>query len=196
MSTAADDNATTVVILREPGLVYVKIADPKPGRERIEPLLRKTIDIWFNARPQLAIDRSEAVVEDDEMQGIHVWYHVIDHPRELTNAHPPEQSTSMTIEVHGAVAEHFPKEYVEAVIGDAVQISLAYKDRPDTLVVVNPRRIAAILDRTAHRGAVVPVDLIAQVIEGSMKTRLQTWLAVPASRFYVMHIAGSFFAGG
>ncbi len=37
---------------------------------------------------------------------------------------------------------------------------------------------------------------IEQVIEGSMKTKLQAWLAVPASRFYVMHIAGSFFAGG
>jgi hypothetical protein len=32
MSAPADGNSTTVVIEREPGLVYVKIADPKPGR--------------------------------------------------------------------------------------------------------------------------------------------------------------------
>ena len=37
MSAPDDGDATTVVIVREPGLVYVKIADPKPVRDRIEP---------------------------------------------------------------------------------------------------------------------------------------------------------------
>ena len=196
MSAPDDGDATTVVIVREPGLVYVKIADPKPVRDRIELILRKTIDHWFSAHPQFVIDRSEPVVENDAMQGIHVWYHVNDNQGQPTNPHPPDQSTPMTIEVHGEVAQRFPKEYVEAVIEEAMQISLAYKDRPDTLVVVNPRRIAAILDRSAHRGAVIPVEFIEQVIDGPKKTRLQAWLAAPVTRFYVMHIAGSMFAGG
>jgi hypothetical protein len=196
MSAPADGNATTVVIVREPGLVYVKIADPKPGRDRIELLLRKTIDHWFGARPQFAIDRSEAVFNNDVMQGIHVWYHAIDDQGQATNPHGPEQPTSMTIEIHGAVAQQFPKEYVEAVIGEAMQISRDSEDRPDTLVVVNPRRIAVILDKRARRGTVIPVEFIDQVIEGSMKTRLQAWLAAPQSRFYLMHIAGSWFARG
>jgi hypothetical protein len=90
----------------------------------------------------------------------------------------------------------FPKEYVEAVIGEAMQISRDSEDRPDTLVVVNPRRIAVILDKRARRGTVIPVEFIDQVIEGSMKTRLRAWLAAPQSRFYLMHIAGSWFARG
>ena len=40
----------------------------------------------------------------------------------------------------------------------------------------------------------MPVDLIEQVINGPMKTKLQAWLAAPACLFYVMHIAGSWFS--
>ena len=74
-----------------------------------------------------------------------------------------------------AVAQRFQKEYVEAVIEEAMQISLAYKDRPDVSCGQSPR-IAAILDRSAHRGAVIPVEFIEQVIDGPKKTRLQAWL--------------------
>jgi hypothetical protein len=112
-----------------------------------------------------------------------------------TIPHRPEPSTSPTIEIDGVVAQQFPMEYVEAVIGEAMQISFEFKDRQDTLVVVNLRRLAVILETRAHRGTVIPVEFIDQVIEGSMKTRLRAWLAAPASRFYVMHIAGSWFAG-
>ena len=102
--------------------------------------------------------------------------------------------STMPIEVHADVAKSFAKEYVEAVITDALKILPSYQHREDTLVVVNPRRVAVILDKQARRGAVIPVDLIEQVIEGSMKSKLQSWLAAPASPFYVMHIAGSWFS--
>ena len=101
----------------------------------------------------------------------------------------------MPIEVHHDVAKSFAKEYVEAVITDAMKILPSYQHRKDTLVVINPRRVAVILDKQARRGAVMPVDLVEQVVEGPMKTRLQTWLASPVSPFYVMHIAGSWFSG-
>ena len=104
---------------------------------------------------------------------------------------PDEQE--MSVEVHGLVAKAFSREYVEAVIADAVKILPSYAHRPDTLVVVNGRRIAVILDKQAHRGAVIPVDLIEQVVSGPMKERLQTYLASPTQMFYVMHIAGSWF---
>ncbi len=104
----------------------------------------------------------------------------------------PDQT--MPVEVHGAIANSFAREYVEAVIGDALKILPAYRDRTDTLVVINPRRVAVILDKQARRGAVVPVDLIKQIVTGGMKLKLQSWLAAPASPFYVMHIAGSWFS--
>jgi hypothetical protein len=105
---------------------------------------------------------------------------------------PAEQE--MTIEVHGLVAKSSSKEYIEAVIADALKILPSYSHRQDTLVVVNARRIAVILDKQARRGAVIPVDLIEQVVSGPMKERLQAYLAVPTQMFYVMHIAGSWFA--
>ena len=43
------------------------------------------------------------------------------------------------------------------------------------MVAINPRRIAVILDKQANRGAVLPVQLIEQVMDGSMRTGLQTW---------------------
>lgn len=103
--------------------------------------------------------------------------------------------STMPFEVHADLAKSFAKEYVEAVITDAVKILPSYKHRQDTLVVINQRRIAVILDKMARRGAVIPVEFIEQVIEGPMKTKLQAWLANPPAPFYVMHIAGSWFAG-
>jgi hypothetical protein len=61
-------------------------------------------------------------------------------------------------------------------------------------VVVKPRRLAVILDKQANRGAVIPVAYIEQAVEGGMKERLKSWLAAPSMPFYVMHIAGSWFA--
>ena len=85
------------------------------------------------------------------------------------------------------------QEYVEAVVMDALHILPSYQDRSDTLVVINARRVAVILDKQAQRGAVIPVSFIEQVIEGPMKERLQAYLASPTQAFYVMHIAGSWF---
>lgn len=102
----------------------------------------------------------------------------------------------ISVEVHGLVAKAYPKEYVEAVVGDAVKILPAYAHRQDTLVVANARRIAVILDKQAKRGLVIPVDMIENAISGSMKERLQAYLANPTQVFYVMHIAGSWFIPG
>jgi hypothetical protein len=100
----------------------------------------------------------------------------------------------MSIDVHGLIARSFSREYVEAVVTDALKILPAYKDRRDSLVVINARRVAVILDKQARRGAVIPVDLIEQVVSGPMKERLQAYLASPTQVYYVMHIAGSWFA--
>lgn len=97
----------------------------------------------------------------------------------------------ITVEVHGLVANAFPKEYVEAVVGDAVKILPAQAHRQDTLVVVNARRLAVILDKQVHQGLVLPLELVEQAISGPMKDRLQAYLAAPTVGFYVMHIAGS-----
>ncbi len=86
------------------------------------------------------------------------------------------------------------KEYIEAVVQDAIGIWRSYQDRQDTLVAINPRRIAVILDKQANRGAVLPVQLIEQVMDGSMRTGLQTWLESPPARFFVTHLSGSWFA--
>lgn len=102
--------------------------------------------------------------------------------------------STMPIEVHPDVAKSFAKEYVEAVITDAMKILPSYQHRKDTLVIINPRRCAVVLDKQARKGAVIPVELIERVVEGPMKVKLQTWLANPLTPFYVMHIAGSWFS--
>ena len=113
---------------------------------------------------------------------VNVWYHV---------AADRLQHDLFNIEVHEPIAQRYSKEYIEAVVADAMKVLPS----PDTLVVVNPRRIAVILDHQARRVAVIPVDLIEQVIDGQMKRNLLAWLASPATSFYVMYIAGSWFGG-
>ena len=165
--------------------MFVKVADPKPPTHRIEFFLRRAVDDWFNARPAFVIDRSEAIADQGEILGLHVWYHV---------AEPQSLSDSFTIDVHGLIAKQHSTEYIEAVLGDAMKILPSYEHRRDTLVVINRRRIAVILDKQLRRGTVIPVDMIEQVVDGTVKMKLLTWLASPATPFYVMHIAGSWFS--
>ncbi|HEV3003944.1 MAG TPA: hypothetical protein VGX78_05755 [Pirellulales bacterium] len=60
----------------------------------------------------------------------------------------------MPIQVHGLIAKGFSKEYVEAVVTDALAILPSYTHRSNTLVVINARRVAVILDHRVHRGTV------------------------------------------
>jgi len=194
MSPQPPADVTTVVIEMEPGLLYVKIAEPKPPADRIEFFLRRTVDDWFTLHPGFVIDGAKAITNHGELLGMHVWYHVAsDRPQAASPASSPP--LSYTIEVQGLIAKQFPKEYLEAVVADAMKILPAYQHRQDTLVVINPRRVAVLLDKQRRRGAVLPVDFIKQVVTEPAKARLQTFLAAPLAPFYVMHITGSYFKG-
>ncbi len=72
------------------------------------------------------------------MLGIHVWHHVFCDRPEAANP-VSLLPDSLSIEVHGLIARKFSKEYVEAVIADAMKILPSYRHRQDTLVVINPR---------------------------------------------------------
>src|SRR5262249_36866942 len=75
-------------------------------------------------------------------------------------AMPDEQEVS--IEVHGLIAKSFTKEYVEAVVADALRILPAYKHRKDTLVVINARRVAvqeALLARSPDQSEFIHHEL-------------------------------------
>ncbi len=48
-----------------------------------------------------------------------------------------------------------------------------YPDRQDTLVAVNPRRIAVAVNRQSRRGAVVPVERIQPALDDQEKILLQ-----------------------
>ena len=99
----------------------------------------------------------------------------------------------MNIEVHSQILQQLPKEHIEAVVDDVMQIWRSFQDRHDTLIAINPRRIAVILDKQANRGAVLPVQLIEHVIDASTRTELMTWLETLPSRFFVRHRPGSWF---
>ena len=193
MDTHSAGNVTTVVIEMEPGKVFVKVADPKLPAHRIEFFLRRAVEDWFKARPSFVIDRSEAIADQGEILGLHVWYHVAEHQSQAMRPLQP-LSDSFTIDVHGLIAKQHSKEYIEAVRDDAMTILQSYQHRRDTLVVINRRRIAVILDKQLRRGTVIPADMIEQSVEGTVKMKLLTWLASPATPFYVMHIAGSWFS--
>jgi hypothetical protein len=148
--------------------------------------------MWFHAHPKFAIDRCEAITNDGDMLGIHVWYHEESErpPSPIPPQPPPD---ALTIEIHGLIAQKFPKEYIEAVIADACRIEPAEKNRRDTLVAINRRRVAVLLHREAYRGIVLPAELVEQILDPQKKAKLEAWLATPSRPFYVMHIAGNWF---
>jgi hypothetical protein len=78
------------------------------------------------------------------MLGIHVWFHEGDEPQKKTPQKAEAPMDTISIEVHGQIAQKFSKEYIEAVVDDALKILPSYKDRQDTLVVINPRRVVVV----------------------------------------------------
>ena len=103
MPSPPENKVTTVVIEMEPGSVFFKIIDPKPAPDQIEFYVRRTIDDWFSAHPQFVIDRTQALIDQGEMQGIHVWYHAKDQQPQPTNPKPQQPPTSLNIEVHNQI---------------------------------------------------------------------------------------------
>lgn len=188
MSDKPNDTVTTVVIEMEPGRVYVKISDPKPETDR-ELLLRRTIEHWFAARPQYVVDRTQTVAGDAGLEGIHVWYRRV----EIESAGGPEElgsrPQSFSIEIHELIARQFSHEYLEALIDDALKILPTQQHRTEeALIVVNPRRLAVILNKQGGSGAVIPVEVLEQSVSGPTKAKLQAWLRSPDSAFYLMHM--------
>ena len=106
---------------------------------------------------------------------------------------PPQPPISLTIDVHNEILQQIPKEHIEAVVDEAIQIWRSHPDGHGTMFVINPRRNAVVLDKQANRGALIPVELIYPAIEDAMKSKVQTWLEAPPTRFLVFQIAGSWF---
>jgi hypothetical protein len=189
MPSPHESDETVVVIETAPGRVYVKVVGHEPAPDRLERLLRQAIDDWSDAYPQFVIDRTESDTAEEAPRGIHVWYHDNGLRPGSVDPRPRPQPTSLTVEVDGGILRRFPKEYVEAVVEDAVQVWRSDRGRHGTLVVVNPRRIAVVLDGPANRGAVRPVESIYPALEESTRAAVQTWLAAPATRFFVTPLA-------
>jgi hypothetical protein len=195
MTPRDDQGATVVVIELGPGHIYVKLVEPKPEPQRVEVLLRKTLIAWFDARPQFVIDRTQRVVEDGKTLGIQVWYldYVAEHLPLPPLPVPADSPGSLTIEVSESVLQKLPKKHLEAVVDEAVQVWHSQPDRHGTLIVVNARRIAVILDGRASRGAVVPVESIYEVLDEMAREALQSWLGALPTRVHVVQIARSWF---
>jgi hypothetical protein len=196
MPTRDDHNATVVVIELGPGHIYVKIVEPKPEPQRVEVLLRQTVAAWFAARPEAVINRTQTVIEGGETLGIQVWYdhNVVEH-RPLPPFPPPTDLPSpLTIEVSEPVLRQLPKEHLEAVVDEAVQVWRSQPDRHVTLAVVNARRIVVILDGIANRAIVLPVEGVLDALDDGQRGRLQTWLGSLPTRLQVIEITGSWFA--
>lgn len=193
MPAPDERSATTVVIEMKPGWIYVKIAEPKPEPDRIELLLSLTIDQWFNTYAQYVIDKTQSVTDQGTLQGIHVWYHVNDRQSKPLNPELPKQPISLTVQVNNQDFQQVPKEHIEAVVDEAIQIWRSHQDWHGTLVVINPQGIAVILEKQVNRGAVLPVELVYPALEDATRKQVQTWLEAPPTRRHVILIDGSWF---
>ncbi|HKI16506.1 MAG TPA: hypothetical protein VKA15_01430 [Isosphaeraceae bacterium] len=189
-----EQSATVVVIELGAGHIYVKIVEPKPEPQRVELLLRKTIEAWFDARPQFVIDREQPVVEAGETLGIQVWYHAGKSREASVNPAPANRPSPLTIEVSESVLQKLPKEYIEAVVDEAIQVWHSQPDRQVSLAVVNARQIVVIVDGQASRGAVLPVEGVLDALDDEQRGRVRTWLGSLPTRLHVIEITGSWFA--
>jgi len=176
-------NVTTVAIELETGWMFFKVADPKPEPSRMEFLLRTTIEVWFAERPTLTIRKATAITSQSEILGVHVWYDQAD-SEALKKIGPVE----FGIDIHEKISAIHSREYIEAVIEDALRILSRQNASTEALIVVNPRRVAVTLDNQTNRGKVIPAAFIEQAVEGITKERLQAWLRSPSTPFFIMQM--------
>lgn len=185
--------ATTMVIELEPGRIYVKIGDPVPEPDRVELLLRLTIDQWFTTHPQCVMDKTQPVAEDGALRGVHVWYHVDDRQPQPVEPELPRQRTALVIQVSEEIRQQVPLEHFEAVVDEAIQISRSRHDWEGTQVVVNAQGIAVILEKNVNRAVVIPVDAVYPALAEATRRTVENWLEAPSSRRHVILIDGSWF---
>jgi hypothetical protein len=171
------------------------MVEPKPEPQQVEMLLRKTISAWFAARPEAVIERTQPVVEAGQTSGIQVWYgqNVAEHLPLPPLPAPADLPGLLTFEVSESVRQQLPKEHIEAVIEEAIQVWNDSHDRDGTLAVVNARRIVVIIDGRASRGAVVPVEALANSLDDRTMQGLLHWLRSPQTRLHVVQVAGGWF---
>jgi hypothetical protein len=101
---------------------------------------------------------------------------------------------SLAIQVSNQICQQSPREHVEAVIDEAIQIWRCNQDWEGTLVVVTPQRIAVILEKGVNRGVVVPIDCVYPALGDATRMTIQAWLETPSSRRHVVLIKESWFA--
>lgn len=99
----------------------------------------------------------------------------------------------ITIDVHKGVAGLHSKEYLEAVVSDALKILPSYKDRDETIIVFNAKEVAVILDHQARRGAVMTFASVEPFINAEQKRKIEEWKASRFPPFYLIHVEGSLF---
>jgi len=189
MESGADE-VKTVVIEVQPGWVCVKIANPRPAAERVELLLKKTIEHWFGAHPNFVIDRTENISDPHGMQGFNVYYHEAA-PQYDSQGQPLPPPGSFVIEILQPVLERYGKEYAEAVVEHAIETGRWLEEKKSTQVFVNPRQVVFALDWTAQRGMLMPLAQMEPVLNPGQKLELANWLAAPQGQFFVTFLPGS-----
>jgi len=98
-------------------------------------------------------------------------------------------TTEIGVNVHQGISDLHSKEYLEAVVADAIRVVYDRDGLQGSLAVFNRRGVAAAFTKKANRCIVVPATLIERIIPGPMKNRLQAWLDAPDTRFHVVQLA-------
>ena len=194
MSTPDETMGTILVIEMKPGWIYVKIGEPKLEPDQIDFLLGQAIKRWFGTHPTYVIDKTQPVTESGRVQGINVWYHAHEQQPQPADPELPRQPQPLTLAVHNQVFQQMPKEHIEAVIDEALQICRSQPGWRGTLVVVTPGRIAVVLDKHVNQGEVLPFELVLPALEDATKKTVEAWLEAPPTRRHVILIKGSWFA--
>lgn len=193
MSLPDDGNVTIAVIQMEPGWIYVKVAGPRPEPQGAELLLRKTIEDWFEHRPHLSVSSMEAVTDNGEIQGINVWFSGAIDRAEPGEKPPARRPGLLKFEVHHLIHDRVKKEHWEAIFDEAAHHWLGKKAWFGTMVAINPRRIAVVLDSREYRGAILPVEMVFPRIDDEGRRRALAWLERPSTRLHWVLLPGSWF---
>lgn len=134
------------------------------------------------------------MIEAEALVGTDVWFHAVEATVPQSSDFPACDPPPWTIEVSGHVLGMPPKEHVEAVIDEAMGVWNEDDARKGSLVVVNARRIAVILDRQAKKGAVVPIEEIGQKLDDRTMEDLRRWFEFPRTRLFAIPVAYGWFA--
>jgi hypothetical protein len=121
---------------------------------------------------QYVLQEVQSVRLEAKLVGLNVLYSLSKH--------------NYSVDVDNELLASHGKEYLEAVMADAVHFVATTSTKRPIAALVNRREVAVIIDRTVERACIMPLHRFRSTLNAGNTKELDDWLAGTAPGYFVI----------